>query len=268
MKDLSIGIFDSGVGGLTVLKELLKALPNERYLYLGDTARVPYGNRSPHVLRRYAFENAIFLLTKGIKLLVVACNTSSAVSLQFLRKKLPVPVFGVIEPACRKAVSLTRKGRIGVIGTKTTIESQSYVKALKRIDRAITVFSKACPLFVPIVEEGLADQDVAYLMAEKYLAEIRARDVDVLVLGCTHYPMLETVIRQAMGEGVEIVNSGLELAREVRSIIQKEGLARKAEKGSVKFFVTDDPQNFKRVGATFLGYPVGDVRLVRNLLPS
>jgi glutamate racemase len=179
-----------------------------------------------------------------------------------------VPVLGVIEPACRRAVSVTKKGKVGVIGTRATVESRSYEKTLKRIDKAITVFSKACPLFVPIVEEGLCEHDVAYLMAERYLGEIREKGIDVLILGCTHYPMLEHVIRDTMGGGIEIVNPGLELAREVRSILEKERLERENGRGAVKFFVTDDPQNFKRIGEAFLGHPIGDVRLVRNLFPS
>lgn len=267
MNGLSIGIFDSGLGGLTVLKELKRLLPNESFVYLGDTARVPYGNRSPQVIKKYAFENSVFLLAQGIKLLVIACNTSSAVSLDFLRKRLPINVIGVIEPACRKAIDYTKKGRIGVIGTKATIKSRIYEKTLKKLKGDLEVFSKACPLFVPIVEEGLTEEFVAYHMAEFYLREFKEFDIDVLILGCTHYPMLEPVIKKTLGENIFIVNSGAATAEDVKRRLEAEDLIKKNGKGGVKFYVTDDPENFKNLGSIFLKESIRKVRLVKSLIP-
>jgi glutamate racemase len=265
MRDLSIGMFDSGIGGLTVLREVRKLLPREHIIYLGDTARVPYGNRSPETVRRYSLENARFLLGKGIKMLIVACNTSSAIALPVLKRRLPVPVVGVIDPPAREAVKRTEEKRIGVIGTRATIESQAYVRAIKRLDPSIEVVSRACPLFVPVVEEGLEQDEVARVVVEKYLHEVKAAAIDVLLMGCTHYPILEPQIRKILGGGVYIVNSGRETAREVGRMLKKHGIRRNSGKGGCIYFVTDAPDRLSDLGARVLGQPIEKIRLVRDL---
>jgi glutamate racemase len=265
MKNLSIGMFDSGIGGLTVLKEVRSLLPLEHILYLGDTARVPYGGKSPETVTRYALESAIFLLTKGVKILVIACNTSSALALPILQRKLPIPVLGVIEPGAREAVASTRTKRVGVIGTKATIRSSAYEKAITRHDPSITVISKPCPLFVPIVEEGLEDDKVAELMATRYLADMKAARVDTLVMGCTHYPILEGQIRKVMGKGVTIVDTGRETAKDVRLTLEKKGILNHSGKGGSEYFVTDSPGTFKEIGGRFLGVEIERIKFLKSL---
>jgi glutamate racemase len=264
MKNLAIGVFDSGVGGLTVLKEVRALLPRERIIYLGDTARVPYGNRSPATVTKYSFENALFLLTRGIKMLVIACNTSSALSLPFIQRRLPIPVVGVISAGAREAVRETARGRVGVIGTKATVRSGAYEKAVHRLDGRIDVVTASCPLFVPIVEEGLENDRIALLAARKYLGGLRSARIDVLVMGCTHYPMLEPVIGRVMGEGVRIVNTGKATAREVRAVLEKKSLLRETEKGMTEYFVTDAPEAFAEIGSRILGEGVGRVKCLRG----
>ncbi len=258
-------MFDSGIGGLTVLKEVRRFLPREHILYLGDTARVPYGNKSPQTITRYALESAIFLLTKGIKILVVACNTSSALALDILKKKLSIPVLGVIEPGAREAVRLSKNKRIGIIGTKATISSMAYVKAMKRLDPDIEVLSKACPLFVPIAEEGLEGDRIALLTAEKYLDEFKKSSVDTLVMGCTHYPILENTIRTAMGNGVNIINTGIETAIEVKAMLEQKRLANDSGRGGAEYFVTDSPDSFREVGSRFLGEDIKRIKFLKSL---
>jgi glutamate racemase len=265
MKNSAIGMFDSGVGGLTVLKEVRALLPSESIIYLGDTARVPYGNRSSQTVTRYALESALFLITKGIKVLVVACNTSAALSLSTLKRKLPVPVLGVIDPGAREAVIHTRNKRVGVIGTKATVQSMAYERAIKKLDPKIEVFSRSCPLFVPIVEEGLEKDEVAYLMADKYLREFREVGIDVLVMGCTHYPILEDVIRQTMGDKVAIVHTGKETAKEVKVTLERGAALNRVGKGSTDYFVTDAPGSFEAIGSRFLGEEIAKVKLLKNL---
>lgn len=252
---IPIGIFDSGVGGLTVMKEIIRLLPEEDILYLGDTARVPYGTRSPETVSRYSLENARFLVSKGIKILVVACNTSSAVSLDLLRKESPVPVIGVVEPGARAAVEKTNLKRIAVIGTETTIKTGSYERAIREIDDSIKVSGVACPLFVPIIEEGWLEGDVVNLTVEKYLSSIRFNDVDTLVLGCTHYPMIKKVIEDIVH--LPLIDSAVETAREVKRVLEKKGMFRKGKGEALKrFFVTDSPEKFAHVGERFLGHKI------------
>ena len=265
MKNLSIGMFDSGIGGLTVLKEVRSLLPLEHILYLGDTARVPYGGKSPETVTRYALESAIFLLTKGVKILIIACNTSSALALPILQRKLPIPVLGVIDPGAREAVASTRSKRVGVIGTKATVRSSAYEKAIVRHDSSVSVFSKACPLFVPIVEEGLEDDKVAELMAARYLADMKAARVDTLVMGCTHYPILETRIRKVMGKGVNIINTGRETAKDVVRTLEKKGILNLSGKGGSEYFVTDSPGTFKEIGGRFLGVEIERIKFLKSL---
>ncbi len=268
MKNLSIGMFDSGIGGLTVLKEVRRLLPAEHIVYLGDTARVPYGSKSPHTVTKYALESALFLLTKGIKALVIACNTSAALSLGTLKKKLTIPVLGVIDPGAREAISHTKKGKVGVIGTRATIRSMAYEKAIQRLNPAAVVVSKSCPLFVPIVEEGLEHDQVAKIMAERYLGDFRESGIDVLVMGCTHYPILEDVIRDEMGSGVSIVHTGRETARALKDTLEKGDILNTAGKGGCEYYVTDSPDLFKEIGGRFLGEPLRNVTFLKNLEPK
>lgn len=256
----SIGIFDSGVGGLTVLREIIGTMPQEDTIYFGDTARVPYGTKSPETVIRYAHEITAFLVKRDIKLLVVACNTVSAVALNGLKRHFPIPVVGVIEPGARRAVEVSRGGRIGVIGTAGTIKSSAYTRAIKRLDATAEVLTRACPLFVPLAEEGWTDNDVARLTARTYLKDLREAAVDTLVLGCTHYPLLKSVISETMGPDVVLVDSAEETARCVADILSKKKLVRPAaEKGNHHYFVSDVPAAFIRVGSRFLGGNLGDV---------
>lgn len=256
----AIGIFDSGVGGLTVLRELIRALPQEDTIYFGDTARVPYGTKSPDTVIRYSQEIATFLIKQDIKLLVVACNTASAVALPTLRRSLNIPVVGVIEPGAKRAAEVTRSGIIGVIGTNGTIRSSAYSRAIKRINPSISVLARACPLFVPLAEEGWTENEVAALTAHLYLDGLRKDQVDTLVLGCTHYPLLKKIITEAMGPDVTLVDSAEETARTVASILHDKKMLRPpAELGNHHYYVTDVPAGFIRVGNRFLGGKLGDV---------
>jgi glutamate racemase len=256
----AIGIFDSGVGGLTVLKEIVKALPQEDTIYLGDTARVPYGTKSPETVTRYSRQIASFLVNREIKLLVVACNTASAFSLDALKESFPIPIVGVIEPGSRRAASVTKTGKVGVIGTEGTIRSSAYSKAIKRINPEIEVITRACPLFVPLAEEGWVDNEVARLTALNYLRGLREEGVDTLVLGCTHYPLLKKTIGEIMGDGVTLVDSAEETAHTVAEILRgRDGLRPSSETGNHHYYVTDVPAGFIRVGNRFLGGRLGDV---------
>ena len=248
----AIGIFDSGVGGLTVLREIMASLPDENIIYLGDTARVPYGIRSPETVTRYSFENTRFLLAQEIKLLVVACNTVSAISLDAVKKEFPLPVIGVLEPGARAAVAATRSRKISVIGTEATIKSGAYEKAIKRLAPDVEVHSRACPLFVPLAEEGWTDNDVAALAAEKYLGPLRGMGIDTLVLGCTHYPLLKSVISAAVGPEITLIDSATETAKEVVSVLERLNWKRSGE-GIRKYYVTDTPTRFEQMGKRFLG---------------
>lgn len=256
----SIGIFDSGVGGLTVLREIMQTLPQEDTVYFGDTARVPYGTKSPETVTRYAGEITSFLVKRDIKLLVVACNTVSAVALPALKRQLSIPVVGVIEPGARRAVEVSRSGKIGVIGTAGTIRSSAYTRAIKRLKPDAVVLTRACPLFVPLAEEGWVDNQIARLTAQEYLRDLKEMGVDTLVLGCTHYPLLKTLIADVMGSGVTLVDSAAETARTVAAILAEKKLLRPpAEKGNHSYFVSDIPAGFVRVGNRFLGGKLGDV---------
>ncbi len=259
-----IGLFDSGIGGLTVLHEIIAKLPRENTVYLGDTARSPYGTKSVDTVLRYSFENAEFLLQRHVKLVVVACNTSTAVALGPLQSELPVPVVGVIEPGARGALKRTRNKRIGVIGTEATIQSGAYTEALKRLDRAVEVFSRACPLFVPLVEEGWLDNEVVDRTVGSYLAGFKRSGIDTLILGCTHYPLLKKAIRRFMGRDVRLVDSAEETAEEVSRLLKEKSLERERGKGAASFFVTDVPDRFIKVGRRFMGERVDSaVRIER-----
>lgn len=256
----AIGIFDSGVGGLTVLKEVVRALPQEDTIYLGDTARVPYGTKSPETVVRYSRQIAQYLLSRDIKLLVVACNTASAVALATLQQEFSIPIVGVIEPGARAAANVTRSGKVGVIGTAATVGSSAYTKAIKRINPEIEVLSRACPLFVPLAEEGWVDNEVARMTARIYLDDLKKQGVDTLVLGCTHYPILKEVIAEVMGPEVTLVDSAEQTALTVAEILAERQLLRPVgEQGNHHYYVTDIPAGFIRVGNRFLGGRLGDV---------
>jgi glutamate racemase len=255
-KESAIGVFDSGIGGLTVLQKIMETLPKENTVYLGDTARAPYGTKSVETVLRYSFENTEFLVQKGVKAVVVACNTSTAIALPQLRDSLSIPVIGVIAPGVRKAIQSTRNNKVGVIGTEATIQSGAYTRALKKADAAVEVYSRACPLFVPLVEEGWTDNDVVEMTVNAYLGSLKQSGIDTLILGCTHYPLLKKVIRKFMGSSVRLVDSAEETAKEVESALKKAALTKKKSKALHSFFVTDAPDRFIKVGRRFLGEKV------------
>lgn len=252
-REQPIGIFDSGIGGLTVVQALMRMLPRESLIYLGDTARYPYGTKSADVVRRYSIENTEFLIERKIKALVVACNTSSAIAGTTLNERFPIPVVGVIEPGAAAAVRATRKGKVGVIATDATITSGEYTRALRRLRRDLEIYTRACPLFVPLAEEGWVDNNVASNVAQIYLSSLRHSGIDTLVLGCTHYPLLHEVIAATMGPQVTLVDSATATAAAVRDTLEREGLLRKRGRGGASFFVTDAPERFIKVGSRFLG---------------
>jgi len=263
-EQLPIGIFDSGVGGLTVYRALHNRLPNEHFIYLGDTARVPYGTKSLATVERYAIENSQFLASRGIKMLVVACNTASALALPKIRERIGLDVVGVIGPGGRKAVEITRdlpKPRIGVIATEATVASNAYFEAIRRASETAEVLQTGCPLFVPLAEEGWTREAETYSIAAKYLAKMKDFAPDALVLGCTHYPILKHVIQQTVGENVKLIDSGEATADEVVQLLKDKGLQNpNAVRGSRKlcddldhFYVTDAADRFARVAERFLG---------------
>ncbi len=270
MLEKSIGIFDSGIGGLTVLKEIIKVLPFEKTIYLGDTARVPYGIKSAETIKRYALEDANFLINQGIKLLVVACNTASSISTPFLREKLDIPIVEVIWPGAKKAVASSRLGKVGVIGTEATIRSRAYASQIKSINNDIEVISKPCPLFVPLVEETWEDGEdelclrkLKTITVQRYLKELKEKGIDTLVLGCTHYPLLKETIDRFMGEKVNLIDSAEETAQEVLKVMEEMELCHHSNiKGSCKYFVTDAPARFVELGKRFLGTELEEVKQV------
>jgi glutamate racemase len=254
--DAAIGIFDSGLGGLTVAQQVAHALPREHLIYLGDTARYPYGNKSAEIVKRYAIEDAQFLVDKGVKMLVVACNTVASTAMDALRQSFDIPIVGVIEPGAAAAAAQTRNRRIGVIGTEATIASGAYTRALKRLVAGVEVYTRACPLFVPLAEEGWVDNEVAERTAASYLTSLRRSGIDTLLLGCTHYPLLEAVIGKVMGKQVALVDSARTTAAAVAATLRERGIARGRGDGSISFFVTDTPDRFIKVGARFMGQRV------------
>lgn len=262
-RNLPIGIFDSGVGGLTVYGALHERLPNERFVYLGDTARVPYGTKSLATVERYAVENAKFLEAHGIKILIVACNTASALALPAIRRAVSVEVVGVIEPGARAAVSLASAGRIGVIATEATVQSHAYRHAISTIAKNAEVVERACSLFVSLAEEGWADTSVARDVARQYLEDLSEETLGALVLGCTHYPILRNVISDAVGKDVPLIDSGAATAAEVKILLKESGLAHSDTSALYQerqlcddldhFYVTDAASRFAKVAERFLG---------------
>ncbi|HLP28832.1 MAG TPA: glutamate racemase [Candidatus Didemnitutus sp.] len=253
-----IGVFDSGIGGLSVLKHLARLLPQETFVYLGDTARVPYGNKSAETVRTYSSQCAAFLLTHDVKMIVVACNTASALALDVLRSMVRVPVIGVIEPAAREAAERTRNGHIGVIGTRATIASDSYARSIERYSngRTLDVHSRPCPLFVPLVEEGWLDSPATRLVAEEYLRPLIANGIDTLVLGCTHYPLLNTVLT-AILPGVELIDCGECAAVDALRVLES-GPQEPLHMPLISLYVTDHTPAFTMLARQFLGMPVDE----------
>ena len=256
-----IGVFDSGVGGLTVVKQISKYLPGEDIVYFGDTARVPYGTKSARTVERFSVENALFLLRFGVKCIVVACNTSSAIALPLLRKSFKVPVIGVIAPGAREALSVTRSNRIGVIGTHATISSKAYEKEIRHLSGGVKVVSQSCPLFVSLAEEGWLDNSITRQVARKYLLVFKKNRVDTLILGCTHYPMLKAAISSVLGKRVRLVDSARQCAHQVQKVLHTgSSLSGKRSGGKHRFFVSDEPERFAVLGRKFLGKKINCIR--------
>ena len=260
MQDKHIGIFDSGVGGLTVAAEIMRRLPDEDFVYFGDVGRTPYGPRSKDIIIQFTQQDVAFLLEQDVKLIVSACNTASAVALDTVAAGIDIDIVGVIEPGARAAVKTTRNGKIGIIGTHATVASDSYPKAIHRIDSKVKVFSLACPLFVPLAEEGYQDKEAAYLIAEDYLRVLRENDIDTLVLGCTHYPLLKKTIQTVIGEHVTLIDSATATAIEVREKLEQMGLLHQQNPHpDYKFYVSDVPDRFAPVAERFLGRRVDNI---------
>jgi glutamate racemase len=249
-----IGIFDSGIGGLTVLKAVSRLMPNENIVYFGDTARVPYGSKSNDTVIEYSLQAANFLLRKNIKLLVVACNTASSVAMKELKRFLTIPVIGMIEPGAKAALQVSKNGIIGVIGTRATINNKAYSNELKKLNSKIKVYEKACPLFVPLAEEGWINHKATLLVAKEYLSELREKKIDSLVLGCTHYPILIDTIKKVIGKNVKLIDSGTPAARLVEDYLNGRQLRNQSvHQGNSEFYVSDVPAKFREVAERFLG---------------
>lgn len=260
-KDGAIGVFDSGIGGLTVLKELLTRLPGESFIYFGDTARVPYGTKSVETVLRFSRENVTFLLDQSVKFIVVACNTASASAVPRLQREFRIPILGVIEPGVRAAVDKTKTSKIGVIGTAGTIRSDAYQNGIKQLDPRAKVKAMACPLFVPLAEEGWVDTPVTELAAHTYLDGFVGDGIDVLVLGCTHYPLLADVIGRVVGPSVSLVDSAVETASEVKRALAAANMLNEGTDGGFSIYLSDIAPDFQQVGERILERPIPDVRL-------
>jgi len=265
-KGSPIGIFDSGVGGLTVYRRLLELLPNERFVYLGDTARYPYGPRSAGIVTRFAIQGARFLLGFDVKLLVVACNTASSVALDALREIASAPVVGVILPGARMASGATKNGKVGVIGTVGTIRSGVYRKEISSLAKGTEIYETPCPLFVSLAEEGFFDGEIPEMVAHYYLDGLKERGIDTLVLGCTHYPLLKQVIGRVMGDDVYLVDSAVATAEEIADFLSSEGLASPERNGEDIIYVTDAPDRFQMVGKLFMEHPIDNVVKIEPFL--
>ena len=263
--DAPIGIFDSGIGGLTVFKAVRSQLPGENIVYFGDTARVPYGTKSKETITRFSVDNVHFLEGFKVKMVIVACNTASSLSLGALKDKFSIPIIGVIEPGAKEALRRTKSGRIGVIGTKSTIGSNAYETCLRKLDSSVKVYSGACPLFVPFVEEGWLDGEVISKVAKTYLEPFKAFKVDTLILGCTHYPLLSRVIKKILGDKVRLINSGEEAAKEAKRLLSKLKITSTTKSQvDLRFFVSDEPEQFRSLGERFLGVSIPCVAKVAD----
>jgi glutamate racemase len=258
--DAPIGVFDSGVGGLTVAREIMRQIPNEKIIYFGDTARVPYGSKSQETVTRYSKQIVRFLQTFQVKTIVVACNTASAYALDELERETDIPIIGVVKPGAKTAAEVTQNGRIGVIATDATIGSQIYTKYIKELNKDVTIYGKACPLFVPLVEEGLWQDPVTDEIAKRYLTELIDIDIDTLILGCTHYPLIRSTVGRIMGEGVTLVNPAYETARELKEMLQQRGILNQEKPGlgtnQYQFYVSDSAEKFKRFANSIIKYGI------------
>ncbi|MEO0225674.1 MAG: glutamate racemase [candidate division WOR-3 bacterium] len=258
-----IGIFDSGIGGLSVVKELRKILPNEEIIYFGDTARLPYGTKSKETIAKFSLENAKFLITRGVKMIIVACHSSASAALDDLTKRIDLPIIGVIEPGARAALKSDPTKKIGVIGTQATISSGAYERVLRQFGSKGEIIGRACPLFVPLVEEGWLNHKITYLIAEEYLAPLLRDKIDILILGCTHYPLLKDVISQVM-KGVKLIDPAVETAQVVKTVLEKNNiLTRSSHSGRLLIYLSDLAPHFKEIGQRFLGEEIRDVALVK-----
>lgn len=258
-----IGVFDSGIGGLTVVKQLKKIIPDEHLVYFGDTARIPYGTRSKNLIKQYALEDARFLLQYDIKMLVVACNTASSTALPYLQERLDIPVIGVVKPGAEASAKVTQNKKIGVIGTAATINSASYPEQIKKNISGVQVFNQACPLLVSLVEEGWLDTEVTRLTLLTYLDKMIKQEIDTLILGCTHFPLLRHTIQKIVGAHVRLIDSGEETAMAVKKMLrEKKMLNLSGRERDDKFIVSDNAQKFKEIGSTFLGYDIDHVEQV------
>ncbi|EGT5044348.1 glutamate racemase [Clostridioides difficile] len=263
MNNKPIGVFDSGLGGLTVLKEIMKILPNEDIIYFGDTARIPYGSRSKETIIKYTFQAINFLKTKGVKAIVIACNTATARSLKEAQEKYDIPIIGVIEAGARTAVTSTKNKIVGIIGTEGTISSKAYNLEISKIDESIEIVNKACPLFVPIVEEGWANTEVAKLTAKIYLQELKEKNIDSLVLGCTHYPILKRTIGEEVGEHIKLVNPAKETAKDLKKILEVQNIINNTEiHGTYQYYVSDIPEKFSDIAREFLKKKIDKIQKV------
>ncbi len=252
MDNRPIGIFDSGLGGLTCVKKVMELLPNEDIIYFGDTGRVPYGSRSRDTIVKYTRQDIRFLESFDIKYIIIACGTASSAALPWIQEEFSTEICGVLKPACRAAVAATKNKKIGVIGTQGTVRSGKYPDTLKELDPTVTVYSKACPLFVPLVENGHTDGQLAYLAAEEYLLELKDAGVDTLILGCTHYPLLAKTIGRIMGEGVTLIDAGAETAAVAKTRLEESGLLAEPREGSCRYYVSDEADGFTQVAQMFL----------------
>lgn len=260
LRNAPIGVFDSGVGGLTVAREIMRQIPNEKIVYFGDTARVPYGSKSKETVTKYSRQIVRFLQTQEVKAIVVACNTASAYALSALEKEIDIPMIGVVKPGAKVAAATTKNGRIGVIATEGTIHSQIYSTYIKKINTQVNVIGKACPLLVPLVEEGLLEDPVTDEIAQRYLSELIDIDIDTLILGCTHFPLIRSTLGKIMGDKVTLVNPAYETARGLKELLEKEDLLNRKKSGlgenKYRFFVSDDPEKFKRFANAIVKYGV------------
>lgn len=260
-----VGVFDSGVGGLTVAREIMRQLPHENLVYFGDTARVPYGSKSQDTIIRYSRQIIHLLQRKKVKAIVIACNTASALALDVVRSETDLPIIGVIMPGARAAVAATESGKVGVIGTEATVHSQMYSRIIHEYDPNISVVGKSCPLFVPLVEEGFAKHKVTWDIIDYYLAEMKESDIDTMILGCTHYPLLRSRIREYMGDKIHLVNPAYETAMDLKNLLQSKGVSNKenqAEHASYEFYVSDAADKFKQFANTILPYDIETTRQI------
>ena len=262
-----IGVFDSGIGGLTVMRSIMKRLPHENIVYFGDTARVPYGSKSPQTVREYSDQDTAFLTSKNVKMIVIACNTVSSVAVDVVQKRAKMPVVGVIVPGAQAASKATKNNRIGVIGTVGTIKSNAYTNAIRMENPKATVNALACPLFVPLAEEGWIDHKATELIAKEYLFPLKLAKIDTLVLGCTHYPILTDIIQKVFGGDVTLIDSGVATAEEVERVLIEHNLKNPStHKANLEFYVSDIPYKFTEVGERFLGQKLGRVRRAEGFI--